>query len=148
VTDIPTSSQLPVTLRPIAPCEPFAASSKSSRNTLMLMQRCAATSGTESSTLPKARRLKHVHQLSGPSLRGPRRCGPQRRCGMDSRCGGLQRASCLRKHRVARSGSPWNIQAGIDMTRECSCRPLGCWTPTTYSPYGEKYRGMSTHLCR
>lgn len=112
------------------------------------MQRCAATSGIKSSTLPKAQKRKHVHQLFDPCLHGPRRCGRQHRCGMDCRYDRLQRANFLCNHRVARSGSPWNIRVGIDMTRGCFCRPLGCWTPTISSPYGGKCLGMSIHLCK
>jgi len=148
MTDIPTSNQLRVTLRPIALCKPFVASSKSSRNFLMRMQRCVATLGIKSLTLPKDRKHKHVHQLSGPCSHGPRRCGRQRQCGMDFRYGSLQRVNCLRKHKVARSGSRWNIRAGIDTTRGCIFRLSGYWTPTTSSPYGGKSLGMSIHLCK
>ena len=112
------------------------------------MQRCAAISGTKSSILPKAQKRKRVHRLFVPCLRGPRRCGRQRQCGMDCHCGSLQRTNFLCNHRVARSGSPWSIRAGIDMIRGCLCRPSGCWIPTISLPYGGKCLGISIHLCR
>jgi hypothetical protein len=147
MTDIPTSNQSRGALQPIALCKPFAASSKSSRNILMLMQRCAATSGTKSSTLLKAQKQKHVQHPSDPCSPGLRRCGRRPLCGMDFRCDSFQRMNYLRKQRVARSGSLWSIRAGTDTTKECLCRPSECWIPTTFSPYGGKCLGMSIHLC-